>query len=182
MFEVFSGGISLYSLGISCVSVGGKTYPPFVKLACSLGIPTFIISDNDGTTKTEIETQIRKLTEDNLLLTGNNFGVSFYGATNDLEAELLYALKMRDEINEALVLYETNATENTKYKRAKESELKALTDTDVLAKMQEKGVKASYSGFLADIIRENPNNKQPNQLIIQAAYDAFTTIKGWIPL
>ena len=48
--------------------------------------------------------------------------------------------------------------------------------------MQEKGVKTSYSGFLADVIRDNPNNKQSNQLIIQAAHDAFTTIKGWIPI
>jgi putative ATP-dependent endonuclease of OLD family len=179
MFEVSSNGHSLFSLGISCISVGGKGYSPFVKLACSLGIPTFIISDNDGTTKTEIESQIKKLTDEKLPLTTNNFSSSFYGKTNDLEAELLNVLKMRDEINEALVLYETDATENTTYKSAKEKEIKALTDAEVLARMR--GAKTSYSGFLADVIRQNPNNKKASELIIQAAQDAFTAIKGWIP-
>jgi putative ATP-dependent endonuclease of OLD family len=55
---------SLFALGISCVSVSGKNYAPFVKLACSLGIPTYIISDNDGSTKTEIESQLKKIRDE----------------------------------------------------------------------------------------------------------------------
>lgn len=184
MFEVFSGGQSLFNLGISCVSVGGKNYPPFIKLACSFGIPTFIIGDNDikntVSAKTEVEKQIQTLNENGLLLDNNNFGASYCGHDNDFEAELLNALNMRDEINAALVQYKTDATENHQYREAKEAEIKALTDVDILKEIR--GAKTSYSGFLADIIRENPNNKQREQLVTKAACDAFTTIKGWIPL
>lgn len=178
MFEVFSGGHSLFSLGISCISVGGKNYAPFVKLACSLGIPTFIISDNDGTTKTEVDSQIKNLkTEISHPLGPDVFGLSYCTNPNDFEAELLYVLKLRDEINEALVLHETNATENSNYRLAKEKEIRNLSDADVLIRMR--NAKTSYSGFLSDIIRQNPAGKKPGQLIAKAALDAFSAIKGW---
>ncbi|MFA6301681.1 MAG: AAA family ATPase [Legionella sp.] len=185
MFEVFSGGHSLFSLGISCISVGGgKNYSPFIKLACSFGIPTFIIGDNDiknnVSAKTVVENQIKTLIDNGLTLDKNNFGVSYCGNNNDFEAELLNVLKIRDEINAAFFLYKTDDIENPQYKAAQETEIKALTDSDILKQMSK--AKTSYSGFLADIIRENPNCKQPNQLITQAAHDAFTAIKGWIPI
>lgn len=181
MFEIFSGGHSLFSLGISCISVGGKNYAPFVKLACSLGIPTFIVSDNDGSTKTEIDNQIKNLkTEISHPLGTDVFGLSYCANPNDFEAELLNVLKIRDEINEALVLYETNATENAQYRTAKETEIKGLSDADVLERMR--NAKTSYSGFLSDIIRQNAGNKKPEQLIVKAVLDAFTAIKGWIPI
>jgi len=63
MFQVACGR-QLHEVGVSCVSVGGKNYAPFVKLACSLGIPTFIVSDNDGDTYREIEAQMRRLKKD----------------------------------------------------------------------------------------------------------------------
>lgn len=179
MFEVFSNGRSLFSLGISCISVGGKNYAPFVKLACSLGIPTFIISDNDGTTKTEIDNQIENLrTEINHPLRENVFGLSYCAASNDFEAELLKVLNLRDEINEALVLYETNATGNAKYRAAKEAEIRGLSDADVLMRMR--NAKTSYSGFLSDVIRQNSGGKSLEQLVVKAALNAFTAIKGWM--
>lgn len=181
MFEAFSGGRSLFSLGISCISVGGKNYAPFVKLACSLGIPTFIVSDNDGTAKTEVDNQIKNLrTEINHPLGADVFGLSYCTNPNDFEAELLNVLKLRNEINEALVLYDTNATENAKYRAAKEAEIKGLSDPDVLTRMR--NAKTSYSGFLSDIIRQGAGGKKPEQLIVKAALDAFTAIKGWIPI
>lgn len=181
MFEVFSGGHSLFSLGISCISVGGKNYAPFVKLACSLGIPTFIISDNDGTTKTEVDSQIKNLrTEISHPLGTDVFGLSYCTNPNDFEAELLYVLKLRDEINEALVLHETNATQNSNYRSAKEKMIRSLSDADVLIRMR--NAKTSYSGFLSDIIRQNPAVKKTEQLIAKAALDAFMAIKGWMPI
>lgn len=180
MFEIFSDGRTLFDLGISCISVGGQNYAPFVKLACSFGIPTFIVSDNDGVTQTTLTSQIGNLrTEINHPLGADVFGVSYCGNTNDFEAELLNTLKMRDEINEAFVLYETDATTNQQYRTAKSAEIAALTDADILKRMRD--AKTSYSGFLADVIRQNPNNKQKNGLITQAVQDAITAIKGWIP-
>lgn len=180
MFEVFSDGHSLFSRGISCISVGGsKNYAPFVKLACSFGIPVFIISDNDGKTKAEVERQIKKLADEKLPLTADNFGISYCGEKNDFEAELLNVLKMRDEINEALVLCETDDTENPQHRTAKEKKIKDLSDKDVLERMRKN--KTAYSGFLADVIRENPKGKKSEELIIQAALDAFKTIQKWIP-
>lgn len=180
MFEVFSDGCPLFDLGISCISVGGQNYAPFVKLACSFGIPTFIVSDNDGTTQTTLTSQIANLrTEINHPLGTDVFGISYCGNANDFEAELLSTLKMRDEINEAFVLYETDATTNQQYRAAKSAEIAALTDAEILTRMR--NAKTSYSGFLADVIRQNPNNKQKNALITQAVQDAFAAIKGWIP-
>jgi putative ATP-dependent endonuclease of OLD family len=181
MFEVYSDGCSLFNIGISCISVGGKCYAPFVKLACSLGIPTFIVSDNDGTTKAEIDKQIKKIEKEiDHPLGADVFGISYCSSSNDFEAELLNVLKLRDEINEALVLYETNATDNCKYKAAKEAEIKALNDGEILTRMRD--AKTSYSGFLSDVIKQSAQNgKLKEQLITQAAVDAFSKIKGWIP-
>ena len=181
MFEVFSGGHSFFSLGISCISVGGKTYPPFVKLACSLGIPTFIVSDNDGSTKTEIDNQIKNLKQEiSYALDADLFGISYCTSSNDFEAELLNVLQLREEINEALVLCETNATDNAKHKTAKEAQIKALSDSEVLTRMR--NAKTSYSGFLSDIIRQKASIKNSDQLVIKAALDAFIKIKEWIPV
>ena len=108
------------------------------------------------------------------------FGISYCSSSNDFEAELLNVLKLRDEINEALVLYETNATDNCKYKAAKEAEIKALNDGEILTRMRD--AKTSYSGFLSDVIKQSAQNgKLKEQLITQAAVDAFSKIKGWIP-
>ena len=183
MFEVFSNGQSLFNLGISCISVGGRNYTPFVKLACSFGIPIFIIGDNDSknniSSKTKVETQIKELREAGFSLDANNFGVSYCGDTNDFENEIVKVLKIITEINDALVLCATSSIEkNLQHEASKKSEISALSEDDRLKRM--KDFKTCYSGFLADIIRQNPNKKPRNDLIIQAALDAFNTIKNWI--
>lgn len=180
MFEAYTGK-SLYNIGISCISVGGKNYSPFVKLACSLGIPTFIVSDNDGTTKKDIEAQLHNLKKDTGMALGSDiFGVSYLSSNNDFEAELLLQIKLRDEIISALVSYETNGTENARYRDAKLKEITALLDKDILLKMQ--GAKASYAGFLADVLRENPNNRTADALLPSAVIDAFDAVKGWLSI
>ncbi len=180
MFEVYTGK-SLYNLGISCISVGGKNYSPFVKLACSLGIPTFIVSDNDGTTKNDIEAQLHNLKKETGMALGSDiFGVSYLSSNNDFEAELLLQIKLKDEIISALVSSETNGTENYRYRDAKLKEITALLDKDILLKMR--GAKASYAGFLADVLRENPNNRTADALLPSAVIDAFNAVKGWLSI
>lgn len=74
-FEKYIGK-SCYSLGVNCISVGGKNYSPFIKLAYRLGIPVCVVSDNDGTTKNEITSQITKIeTEFNCQLEPVNYFV-----------------------------------------------------------------------------------------------------------
>lgn len=178
MFEIYAKK-SLFNLGVTCISVGGKNYAPFVKLACSFGIPTFIVSDNDGSTKTEIEAQLRRLkTRTGLVLGADIFGVSYLSVGNDFEAELLKTKGLRSEIIKSLVLSETNATTNIRYSEAKRKELSGLSDGDILIKMRE--AKASYAGFLADVLRDNPNNKPENDLLPSAVKDAFDSVKGWV--
>ncbi|MEX6281314.1 TOPRIM nucleotidyl transferase/hydrolase domain-containing protein [Providencia hangzhouensis] len=62
MFQAYFGKTS-FSLGVNCISVAGKTHPPFIKMAQSFGIPVCIISDNDGETKKEVDSQINKIKE-----------------------------------------------------------------------------------------------------------------------
>ncbi|OFZ18005.1 MAG: ATP-dependent endonuclease [Bdellovibrionales bacterium RBG_16_40_8] len=170
---------SFFSLGLCCINVGGKNYPPFIKLACSLGIPTFIVSDNDGDTKTTVEAQIAKIKTDHGLGLGTDiFGVSYLAAGNDFEAELMSIALLRDEIITAVVLSETNATINAQYKAAKLTEVSALNDVDLIARMR--GTKSSYSGFLADVVRENPNGKAPETITPAAITAALTQIKTWL--
>lgn len=172
---------SFFELGLCCVNVGGKNYPPFIKLACSLGIPTFIVSDNDGDTKTTVDGQIAKIQSDyGLPLGADIFGISYLAAGNDFEAELMSIPALRDEIIAAVVLSETNATDNPKYKAAKLKEISALNDADLLAHMR--ATKASYSGFLADVVRENPNSKNPTTFTPAAISAALTQIKTWLSI
>ena len=177
MFQIACGR-ELHEAGVSCVSVGGKNYTPFVKLACSLGIPTFIISDNDGDTYREIEAQLRRLKKGaGLALSPDEFAIEYLSSGNDFEAELL-AMGLRDELVDALVLSETKGSENPRYLAAKRKEIGALTDPDLLVQLR--AAKASYAGFLGDVIRSNPNNKAKEALVPLPVRSGFTTIEKWL--
>jgi len=93
--------------------------------------------------------------------------------------EELYT-KLRDEIISALVSSETNGSGNHRYRAAKLNEITTLPDQDILLKMR--GSKASYAGFLADVLRENPNNRTANALLPSAVIDAFNAVKGWLSI
>ncbi|MBP1038706.1 AAA family ATPase [Serratia fonticola] len=180
MFELYFNK-TLFSVGVNCVSVGGKNYPPFVKLACSIGIPVYIVSDNDGKTQAEIEIQIKKLEKElSIPLDENIFSVSYLGEGNDIEAELLMVLKLRGEVIDALVLSETKGSDNSQYLQAKRRELNALSDKDILEKMRSS--KASYAGFLSEVLMKNKNSKKNEELIPVAIIDSFNKIKGWLEL
>lgn len=169
---------SPWDLGVSCVSVGGKNYGPYVRLASSFGIPACILSDNDGNTKTEITAQIRRLTKEmNIALGANLYGITYLDNGNDFEAELI-AHGLRDEVVDALVLYETKGSTNDRYRAAKYKELTVLTDEQLIANMRE--AKSSYSGFLADVLLENPRNKCAAELVPPNIRASFDCITGWL--
>jgi len=178
LFEIYSGS-SMCEIGVSCISVGGKNYAPFIKLACSLGIPVFVVSDNDGNTQVEIEAQISNIKRDSLLeLGGDLFGVAYLSQGNDFEAEVFTSLGLRSEIIDALVKCETKGSVNVNWVSAKHRELSALSDADVLVKMGE--LKASYSGFLGDVLISNVAGRTKEQRIPRAVLAAFDNIKEWL--
>lgn len=178
LFEIYSD-FTMCEIGVSCISVGGKNYAPFIKLACSLGIPVFVVSDNDGNTRAEIEAQIINIKRDSLLELGDDlFGVSYLNQGNDFESEVFTSLGLKSEIIEALVKCETKGSTNINWVSAKHRELSALNDPEILCKMRE--LKASYSGFLGDVLISNVAGRTKEQRIPRAVLDAFDNIKEWL--
>jgi putative ATP-dependent endonuclease of OLD family len=169
---------SPWDIGVSCVSVGGKNYGPYVRLASSFGIPACILSDNDGNTKTEVTAQIRRLSKEmGITLGADLYGITYLDNGNDFEAELI-AHGLRDEVIDALVLYETKGSTNERYRTAKHKELNALSNEQLIDNMRE--AKSSYSGFLADVLLENPRNKSVTELVPPNLRASFDCIKGWL--
>lgn len=177
MFQKYFGK-SCFSVGVSCISVAGKNYPPFIKMANSFGIPVCIVSDNDGTTRNEIEAQIRKIKQStSLTLSEEEFFCSFLSDAYDIEAELIHVLGIRNEVIDSLVKTETRGSENYNYIQAKINELNMLDNNALVDKMRSS--KASYAGYLADVIAKNPNGKAIESLVPRAVIEAFKKLKEW---
>ncbi|TXL02740.1 hypothetical protein BMR07_17135 [Methylococcaceae bacterium CS1] len=182
MFEHYYG-CSAFSKGINCISVAGNNYAPFIKMGCSLGVPIYVVSDNDrdGDIKTNVEAHIENIKQDTGLELGDDvFSISFLNLGNDIEAELINSLALREEIIESLVLKETKGTSNSHYLAAKTTEIEALDDESLLEKMR--ASKASYAGFLADVITRNPQNRVKGDLVPEAFKEAFKKIEEWVKL
>jgi len=172
-------GFSCYSVGVNCISVAGKNYSPFVKMACSLGIPVCIVSDNDGNTKVEIESQISNIERDlNTELANDVFNVSFLNDGCDIESELVNHVQIVDELKTSLVELATNGNETSQFIAAKQREMEQLDNQSLLGRL--KAAKSGYSGFLAGVIVDSSKNSE--ELIPQAFIDAFDTIRGWSAL
>lgn len=180
MFEHYYG-CSAFERSINCINVAGKNYAPYIKLGCSLGNPIYVVSDNDGNTKETVEAQIENIKRDTgLALDSNIFSIAFLGDGNDIEAELLNSLNIREEIIEALVLSETRGSDNENYRNAKQQEINALSNDTLLEKMRKS--KASYAGFLADVICRNPEERSEKEMVPDAFRKAFEKIKEWLSL
>lgn len=152
-------GFSCYSVGINCISVAGKNYPPFVKMACSLGIPAYIVSDNDGNTKTIIESQIANIERDlSTGLTNDVFNVSFLNDGCDIESELVNHVQIIDELKSSLVKLATNGNGNPQFIDAKQREMEQLDTQNLLDRLEKD--KSGYSGFLAGIIIDSSKNSE----------------------
>lgn len=177
MFSVFFKR-SAFASGVNCISVGGKNYAPFVKMALSFGIPVCIVSDNDGDTEKEIKSQIKKIIDEKkLTLSDNNFSLNFLNSGHDIEAELVHVQGIRDEIVEALVKAETKGSENPKYIAAKTAEIQKLNNDQLVELMR--SAKASYAGFLAEVIATNKKSKPIEVMIPKAVIDSFNKLKEW---
>jgi len=87
---------------------------------------------------------------------------------------------LRDELVDALVSCETKGSDNPRYVAAKRKEIAALTDPNLLAQLR--GSKASYAGFLGDVIRSNPNGRTKESLVPLPVRSGFTTIEKWLTL
>ena len=167
---------SCYTVGVNCVSVAGKNYPPFVKLAYRLGIPVCIVSDNDGTTFTEISSQIRKIeTEFDCQLLPNDFVINYLNQGCDIEKELVNHVGLVVELKKALVRLAVNGNDHPGYIEAKTREIDQFDNDRLLTEL--KNSKSGYSGFLAEIISDS--DKESSELIPQAFINAFESIREW---
>lgn len=167
---------SCYSVGVNCVSVAGKNYPPFVKLAYRLGIPVCIVSDNDGTTFAEISSQIRKIeVEFDCQLLPNDFVINYLNQGCDIEKELVNHVGLVVELKKALVRLAVNGNDHPGYIEAKTREVEQFDNDQLLTEL--KNSKSGYSGFLAEIILDS--DKDSNELVPQAFINAFESIREW---
>lgn len=167
-----------FSLGVNCISVSGKNYSPFVKMALSFGIPVCIVSDNDGNTKKEVEAQISKIKEGtDLEVSDETFHITYLSEGNDIEAELIDAVEMQQEVRESIVKSETRGSDNKRYVEAKTSEIDELSDAELVERMR--SAKASYAGFLADILGKNPHSKSIEDLVPRSVMRVFEQLKKW---
>lgn len=167
---------SCYAVGVNCVSVAGKNYPPFVKLAYRLGIPVCIVSDNDGTTFTEISSQIRKIeAEFDCQLLPNDFVINYLNRGCDIEKELVNHVGLVVELKKALVRLAINGNDHPGYIEAKTREIDQFDNDRLLTEL--KNSKSGYSGFLAEIISDS--DKESSELIPQAFINAFESIRQW---
>jgi putative ATP-dependent endonuclease of OLD family len=179
MFKVFFDE-PMYALGVTCISVGGKNYAPFLKLACSFRIPVLIVSDNDGNTKKELSNQFKNINKRcEMDLFKEKFGIYYVEKGDDFEKNLLRH-GLRQEIIEAFVLAANSDLNNDRYAEAKRKELVKLTDEVLIEKMRDS--KANYSGFLADVLLENPYSKPIEKLILPAVKNAFEDLMKWCSL
>jgi putative ATP-dependent endonuclease of OLD family len=176
-------GATAFSKGVSLAAVEGRNYPPYVKLAITLGIPVAIVSDNDtangNSSKTIVENSLEKLEkEPNVSLKNVSFHISYLTDPNDFEAELITTCGLTDYVKRAFVKCAASSDPNPHSVAAQETSIGALTDNALLEKMR--AGKTSYSAFLADVIGENPGNKTREELVPLAFQDAFSKIEGWL--
>lgn len=178
MFEQYFG-YTPFSMGVNVIAVNGENYSPFVKLAVSFGIPVFIVSDNDGVVKANVQAQLAKIpVATGLTLSGDIYGIDFLSTGNDIEAELISVLNLREEVIEALISLETQGSDNVQKLAAKTSEIDSLSDGDLVLRMRK--AKASYSGFLSEVITRNPQSRNKEALAPAALIVAFNKIKEWL--
>ncbi len=174
-FEKYFGK-SCYAVGVNCVSVAGKNYPPFIKLAYRLGIPVCIVSDNDGRTQIQVGLQIRKIeAEFDCQLSPDVFSVNYLNQRCDIEKELVNHVGILEELKKALVLLGINGNDDPRFIESKTNEIEQFDSIRVLTELAK--VKSGYPGFLAEIISDS--EKEPNELIPQAFIDAFESIREW---
>ncbi len=178
MFQAYFGD-DPSAFGISIIGVDGKSYAPFLTLALSLRKPFCVISDNDGDAKHVVLKQLNDVERRlHYLAKNNRSGVFFLSPGLAMEGELVYKTQLKREIFDAL--WACNASSNTsvKSKRLQYERMAAMTPRELKRKLEKK--KAEYSGFLGDIIAQNPYHQPIENLLPQAILAAFEEISHWL--
>lgn len=178
MFQAYFGD-DPSTFGISIVGVDGKSYAPFLTLALSLHKPFCVISDNDGDARHVVLKQLSE-TERRLHCSAKDYqsGVYFLSPGLAMEGELVYKTQLRREILDALKLCNTSVNTSAKAKRLQHERLSSMTDRDLKRRLEKR--KAEYSGFLGDIIAQNPYAQPVENLLPRSVLEAFKQISVWL--
>lgn len=178
MFQAYFGD-DPSAFGISIVGVDGKSYAPFLMLALSLHKPFCVISDNDGDAKHVVLKQLSE-TERRLHCSAKDYqsGVYFLSPGLAIEGELVYKTGLKREILDALTLCNTSSKISAKAKRLQHERFSSMTPRELKRRLEKR--KAEYSGFLGDIIAQNPYDQSIENLLPRAILQAFEQISVWL--
>ena len=160
----------------------GKSYAPFLTMAMSFRKPFVVISDNDGDTFHVVRKQLADI-ERKLRYTREQNASALYFLSPGLaiEGELVHKTKLRREIVDALVLSNSTGKEQSdSHQRLKRRRLMSLPDKELKRRLEKK--KSEYSGFLGDIIAQNPYNQAIEDMVPVPILRAFEQIQDWIGL
>jgi putative ATP-dependent endonuclease of OLD family len=182
MFERWFG-TTAFSRGVNLTAVNGRNYVPFLTLALSLGIPTVVVSDNDTTngvsSKDDVDAQIAKIkAEGKLDLSADWFGLEYLTDTYDFEAELIKACGLVPEVIESFMAMKEGFNSNPQFLDAQRDKIEKMTDDQLIEEMRNS--KTAYSGFLAEVLSENPRGLAREELVPHAFQSAFSAIEGWL--
>lgn len=178
MFQAYFGD-DPSTFGISIIGVDGKSYAPFLMLALSLHKPFCVISDNDGDAKRVVLKQLSE-TERRLRCSAKDYqsGVYFLSPGLAMEGELVYKTGLKREILDALKRCNTSTNTSAKAKRLQHERLASMTPRELKRRLEKH--KAEYSGFLGDIIAQNPYDQPIESLLPKAISQAFEQISHWL--
>jgi putative ATP-dependent endonuclease of OLD family len=181
MFQAYFGH-DPSEYGISIIGVDGKSYAPFLTMAMSFRKPFVVISDNDGDTSHVVRKQLADIERKLRYTRDQNASALFFLSPGlAIEGELVHKTKLRREIVDALVM--SNSTGNEQpdsHQRLKRRRLMSLPDKELKRRLEKK--KSEYSGFLGDIIAQNPYNQTIDDMIPVPILRAFEKIQEWVDI
>ena len=178
MFHAYFGA-DPSTFGITIVGVDGKSYAPFFLLAMTLRTPFCVVSDNDGDTAHVVRKQLAE-TEAKAQFNhrDNQSELFFLSPGLAIEGELVHKLKLRKELIDSLMACSRATAQSSKEQQLRYEHYRLLTDRELKLWLEKK--KSEYSGFLGDIIQDNPYNRPLDALLPKAVKSAFKLIETWI--
>ena len=88
-----------------------------------------------------------------------------------MEGELVYKTGLKREILDALKRCNTSTNTSAKAKRLQHERLASMTPRELKRRLEKH--KAEYSGFLGDIIAQNPYDQPIESLLPKAIFTSF---------
>lgn len=178
MFHAYFGD-DPNTFGISIIGVDGKSYAPYLLLAMSLRKPFCIVSDNDGDSYYVVTKQLREIEKKVQVSCENNRSQAFFLSPGlAMEGELVFKTSLHQEILDALIACSDNDSVTPKNRALKRNHLMQVSPRELKRNLERK--KSEYSGFLGDIIEENPYNQPLANMIPKAIQEALLLVESWI--